>query len=309
MWKRLFGLRQPHASWFASDHCVLEGEIELTYLGTAGFVVRGENRTVVLDPFLTRPSLRVALTQPLRPNVELIRKHLPQADEVLIGHAHYDHILDAPDLCKHTGARLIGSRATCNVGRAAGLPEAQLVETDGGEDIACGCWTVRGIRSRHGKAFNGRIPFPGDIRTPPRWPARIGELKHGQVLNWLVDTGSLRILHIDSAEFLRQELAQVGRVDVVCLCAIGRQHRPNYVQEVVELVQPRWIVPCHWDTMITPLESPPDLLPGVDLPGFLAEIRAAGVEPVAMPMLGTQRFSRRVLTADTEPITAQTDYA
>jgi glyoxylase-like metal-dependent hydrolase (beta-lactamase superfamily II) len=43
----------------------------------------------------------------------------------LIGHAHYDHILDAPEVCKQTGARLIGSKATLMYGRSAGLSESR----------------------------------------------------------------------------------------------------------------------------------------------------------------------------------------
>jgi L-ascorbate metabolism protein UlaG (beta-lactamase superfamily) len=82
-----------------------------------------------------------------------VRRLIPKADDVLIGHAHFDHILDAPELCRQTGARLIGSRAACMVGRAAGLPEAQLVETAGREDIGSGAWTLRGLPSVHGKAF------------------------------------------------------------------------------------------------------------------------------------------------------------
>jgi L-ascorbate metabolism protein UlaG (beta-lactamase superfamily) len=162
---------------------------------------------------------------------------------VLIGHAHFDHILDGPVLCQQTGARLIGSRATCMVGRAAGLPDAQLVETAGREDIASGAWTLRGLPSVHGKALFGKIPLPGDITAPPPWPARMRDLRHGQVLNWLVDTGGLRVLHVDSADFIRDELQGI-KADLVCLCAIGRRYRPGYVREVVALTQPKWIVPC-----------------------------------------------------------------
>ena len=37
---------------------------------------------------------------------------LGRADDVLVGHAHMDHVLDAPSLCMRTGARLIGSPST-----------------------------------------------------------------------------------------------------------------------------------------------------------------------------------------------------
>ena len=80
--------------------------------------------------------------------------------------------------------------------------------------------------------------------------------------------------------------------DLVCLCAIGRRYRPGYVREVVELTQPKWIVPCHWDTMVTPIDAPPEMLPGVDLPGFLREIEAVGVQALPVPLLGSLMLPR-----------------
>lgn len=297
-WKRLIGLRTPRQDWYATGPRTVSGgddQLQVTYLGTAGFVVQDRRRTVVLDPYVSRPGPR-ALLAPLVPDTALIRETIPDADDVLVGHAHYDHILDAPDLCKQTGARLIGSRAAIMVGRAAGLPEAQLRATDGREDIVSGAWTVRGLPSRHGKVF-GRIPFPGDITTPPSWPPRVTELKHGLVLNWVVDTGELKIVHIDSADFIDDEL--VGQqADVVCLCAIGRKYRRDYVQDVVALLRPRWIIPCHWDTMMTPLDAEPDLIPTVDLPGFMQEIRDAGCEPLLVPLRGKLWFSAGYFAGD-----------
>jgi len=264
--------------------------LSVQYLGTAGFVLSDGEHTVVLDPYLTRPGLFTSLTKPLAPDTVLIKQHIPQANDVLIGHAHHDHILDGPDLCKQTGARLIGSSSTYQVGLAAGLPATQLVATEGHEDIASGHWTVRGFPSRHGKIF-GRIPFPGDLTEPPPWPPRMSDLKHGLVLNWLVDTGKLKVMHIDSADFINQELAG-QHCDVLCLCAIGRQARPDYVKDAIRLLKPRWVIPCHWDTMITPIDAPPDLLPGVDLLGFIKEIEDEGVETLLTPILGWQRFTK-----------------
>jgi len=259
--------------------------LALTFLGTAGFVLEAAGRTLVLDPFLTRPSLLTTGTRRLVADEARLARYLPRADDVLVGHAHHDHVLDAPALCRRTGARLVGSRAVCNVGRAAGLPEAQLVQTEGREELASGPLTVRGLPSRHGKVYFGRVSLPGDIPVPPPWPPRFTELRHGLVLNWLVRTPSAAVVHVDSADFLEEELAGVT-CDVLCLCAIGRAHRPRYVEDAVRLLRPRFVIACHWDWFFTPIEAPPRLLPGVDLPGFVDEIAATGATPVVLPFFG-----------------------
>jgi hypothetical protein len=56
---------------------------------------------------------------------------------------------------------------------------------------------------------------------------------------------------------------------------------------VVKALKPRWIIPCHWDWFFTPYGRPPPLLPGVNLPGLLDEIRNAGAKPVLLPVGGT----------------------
>ena len=95
----------------------------------------------------------------------------------------------------------------------------------------------------------------------------------------------VKMVHIDSADMIDDELAQHS-ADVVCLCAIGRQSRPDYVETVVRLLKPRWIVPCHWDWFFSPWGQTPPLLPGVNLQGFCREIEAQGVKPILLPMGG-----------------------
>jgi L-ascorbate metabolism protein UlaG (beta-lactamase superfamily) len=266
--------------------------VQLRYLGTAGLVVETAQHTVVMDPFISRPGLLATAFRPLVPDLEAIRRKIPRADDVLIGHAHHDHVLDGPDLCRMTGARFIGAPDACNVARAAGLPESQLVETMGREEIDLGSGRVRGLPSQHGKVIFGKVINPGHISSPPPWPPRLRDLKHGLVLNWWLELGGARIVHIDSADYFDEELEGLG-ADVVCLCAVGRQFRPGYVQGVVERLQPQVIIPCHWDWFFTPYDSHPRELPGVDVEGFMDEIRSFGVRPVLLPFDGVMGFTPR----------------
>ena len=285
-------LKAPEAAWAAVSPAPAKAEnLKIKYLGTAGFILSDNNRTLVLDPFISRPSLWQTFTQPLSSDPVLVKHYIPDADEVLIGHAHYDHILDAAEVCKQTGARLIGSQASVMYGRSAGLSEQQMYETKGREVICCGKWQVIGLPSIHGKALFGRVPLSGDMTVPPPYPPKFHQLRHGLVLNWWIDTGQLRVVHIDSADFIEQEL-QGKQADIVCLCAIGRKYRPNYVKDVVRLLKPKYIIPCHWDSMVTPIGDVPQLLPGVNIPEFIEEIKACGVIPLFMPILGELYFEQ-----------------
>lgn len=263
-----------------------DAAIRLRFLGTAGFEVRTPDRTLVIDPYLTRPSGRTTLFRRLRPDPARISRHLPRCDDVLIGHAHHDHVLDGPEVCRQTGARFIGSQDACHVARAAGLPEAQIRPTEGREPIPSGDGIVLGLPSAHGRVYFGRVALAGDIPAPPPWPARLREFRHGRVLNWYLEQNGVRIIHIDTAEFIAEEMAGIT-CDVLCLCAIGRRYRPDYTAEAIRLLRPQVVLPCHWDLFTTPLEDEPYCLPQVDLPGFLDEIRATGTPAVLLPFLGT----------------------
>jgi L-ascorbate metabolism protein UlaG (beta-lactamase superfamily) len=255
--------------------------LSIRSIGAAGFVFEGAQRTIVVDPFISRPGLLRTGLCPLVPDEAAIARVIPRADEVLVGHAHHDHVMDAPSLCAQTGARFIGGPDACNVARAAGLTEAQIVQTVGGDRIACGSGSVLGLPSRHGKVYLGRVTLPGNITEPPPWPPRFFHLRHGLVLNWLIELAGLKIVHIDSADFIPESLAD-AQADVLCLCAIGRRHRPNYAAEAIAIVQPKWVIPCHWDWFFDPFDRGDRMLPFVDLEGFVAEIRDAGAEPVVL---------------------------
>jgi len=272
---RAFLERGPPEYWRQPS----QGTVRFTFLGTAGFVVAGPSRTFVLDPNITRPGIWQTLFGRLSPREDLVQRFVPEADEVLVGHSHHDHALDAPAVCRHTGARLLGSHAVGHIARAYGLDMARFVEVSPRTPVACGDALATAFLSRHGKALLGRIPLPGDITAPPPWPPRVFHLRHGPVYHWHLEIDGLRVLHVDSADFIDEELAEA---DVLLLCAVGRQYRQDYTRRLVERVRPRVVLPCHWDDFTLPLEAPPRQLPGVDVEAFVDEIRACGAQPVVL---------------------------
>jgi L-ascorbate metabolism protein UlaG (beta-lactamase superfamily) len=267
--------------------------VRVRWLGTAGFVVESRETKLLIDPFLSRPTLP-ALARRLVPNETALVNHLPKkADAVLCGHSHYDHVADAPRIATLTGAKLVGSASTCAWGRLEGLEERQLVSIPrGGGETRFGDIEVRFVPSRHGKIALGRVPFAGDVRGTPTRPGRIWHYRMGGAFGLLIRAPGVTLYHNGSADLIDAEL-EGERADVLLACLAGRKGTENYVARLMTALGPQLVIPTHHDAFFAPLEQGVHLLPGIDLDGFVSEVRlrAPGAtvltpayeEPIAIP--------------------------
>jgi L-ascorbate metabolism protein UlaG (beta-lactamase superfamily) len=111
--------------------------VRLTYLGTAGWEISDGRTVVLVDPYLTRlprsafgswvetrDGIPLAMLgdRPVAPDTAAIDARVQRADYVLVGHSHYDHLLDVPYIARRTGASIVGTPSTRNVAAAHGLP-------------------------------------------------------------------------------------------------------------------------------------------------------------------------------------------
>jgi L-ascorbate metabolism protein UlaG (beta-lactamase superfamily) len=248
--------------------------LRVQWLGTAGFTIASERCTVMVDPYLSRLSLMKLAGSPLIPDEKAIRARLPtRVDAVICGHSHFDHLLDAPIIARMTGAKLIGSRTTCAFGLAAGLDPAQLVEIGAhGGEFPIGDLAIRFVPSLHAKLVFGRVPLAGEVASPAPSPARVWQYRMGGAFGVLVRAPGATLYHNGSADLVDASLAGL-RADVLLIGIVGRKHAPDYVTRLLRLLRPSVIVPAHHDAFFAPLEDGVRLLPGVDIAGFVAEIR------------------------------------
>ena len=162
-----------HSEYFAKPDA--GQDLKITFLGTAGFIFEARDRTIVADPYLNRANLKsVARNLPLDPldrdskafsdekRID-VADYIDAVDDVVIGHSHYDHILDAPWLVMQKDARLIGSPTSVWIAKAAWRKfgwEPSLDNffiTEGNHDIPCGEAgdMVRANPSRHAPQVDG----------------------------------------------------------------------------------------------------------------------------------------------------------
>ena len=294
LYRSIFPRWQPRAELRPTTRSSDGAAVRIRWLGTAGHVIETATTTLLIDPFLSRPSLARLVGRRITPDEAAIRARLPaRVDAVLCGHSHFDHLLDAPYIARATGALLAGSGTTCMFARAEGVPEAQLVAVPPtGHTLRIGDATVRFVPSLHGRLLFGRVPFPGEVTTPPPLPARMWHYRMGGAFGLLIDVGGLRIYHNGSANLVDAEL-DGARADVLLVGLAGRKGTRDYLKRLCDALAPQLIIPTHHDAFFAPLDDGLRLLPGIDLDGFVADARAhapnativtpAYDEPLAVP--------------------------
>lgn len=277
--------------------------VNVTFLGVSTLLIDDGTTALMIDGFFTRPSKLATLATRIAPDRELIAASLARLGverlaAVIAVHSHYDHAMDAPEVARRTGALLIGSESTANIGRGWELPETQIRVATPGAPMPFGAFTVTLIPSQH---------FPhgmamGEIAAPLVPPARADAYKEGGSYSVLIAHPLGRLLVQGSAGWADGALG--GRRADVVLLGIGGlgtrddQYRDDYWREVVDAVGAPCVIPVHWDDFTLPLSEPlrpaPRLLDDVDASmAFLAERAAAtrrqlGLLPTwqPVPLLG-----------------------
>jgi L-ascorbate metabolism protein UlaG (beta-lactamase superfamily) len=272
--------------------------LALQWLGTAGFRLQLHGKHLWFDPHLSRQSLLEVALGKIAPVRERILAHVDAAHGVVVGHSHFDHAMDAPLLATHFGAHVYGAEDTLNYCRGLDVPNGQLHLLAGDDEThALGPFAIGARRSVHSPFALGRVPFPGHIRRPFQLPAPASAWRVGQVLIPHVTAHlgpghsahgqRLTIAHVGSAALVDAELRGL-QADVVLACTIGRHATPNFTHRLLDALQPRLVVPCHWDQFWRPIDAPVRQIPSNDLAGFLQEVAAHPTAPRVrvLPMLG-----------------------
>ncbi len=238
----------------------------VSFLGVATVLLDDGETALMTDGFFSRPGKLQVFVGKVEPDLAAIGKGLQRAGvrklaAVIPVHSHYDHAMDAPEVARRTGALLVGSESTANVGRGWGLPPAQIVVAKLNEPMQLGRFTVTLLASRHAPTgFTG-----GVIDKPLKPPVRAVEYKEGQSYAVLVQHEGKALLINGSAGFEPAALANV-QADVVMLGigSLGMRdaaYRDAYWQEVVVGVKARRVIPIHWDDFWIPSEGPMKPMP------------------------------------------------
>ncbi|MFE0514718.1 MBL fold metallo-hydrolase [Streptomyces sp. NPDC058964] len=236
------------------------------FLGTSSVLFSDGETSLLTDGFVTRPGLlRVAVGR-IAPDRSLVRAAVDRLRvrnlaAVVCAHSHYDHALDAPVWVLETGAELVGSQSTANIGRGMGVPESSLRVVADGNTVSYGRFDLTFVDSVHSPGDH----CPGTVDGPLVPPARARAWKTGTAYSVLVAHPAGRVLLHASANF-RPGALRGWHADVVYLGigSLGKQP-PEFLRaywdEVVVATGARRVVLVHWDDFFVGLHRPLRPLP------------------------------------------------
>ena len=237
--------------------------VTVTWLGVSTLLFDDGETQVLIDGFLSRPSLLdVLLDRPVESNAATINYALDEfrmrrLAALIPAHSHYDHAMDVGAIANRTSASILGSESTAAIARGVGVPEDQIIIAESAQPYAFGNFTVTLIDSGHAPiGWGGAIPFAGTIDEPLQTPAPVSAFRAGKNYTIVVAHPHGTSIVQGSAGFLEGALAGVN-ADVVMLSVgllegLGRDYAERYWQEFVTTTGAAHVFPLHFDDFSKP---------------------------------------------------------
>jgi L-ascorbate metabolism protein UlaG (beta-lactamase superfamily) len=246
--------------------------VTVTYFGNSTIAIRDDVTTLLVDGFFSRPGPLRSRFGKVRPDEGIIREQLAlaglgQVNAILVGHTHFDHVLDAPTVARITGAKIMGSRSNIHIRESAEGRSAvpRLIEVPPtGRVHKFGDFTVSFIPSEHVPPhLSGQEEAQGHIEALIVPPASATDYKHGDVFAIHISHPH-GIIGVTTTAGARPEQFAGYEADVLMLAVGLLEKEPEcrqeaYWTETVLALNPQTVIPIHWDNFTRKLDtsSPP----------------------------------------------------
>jgi len=227
---------------FAVTAGVAQGATKIHWYGQAAFRIETPSGGVILiDPWLKVPT---------NPDKESIAK-LGRVDYILITHGHWDHVGDALEIAKKTGAELVAPYGLqFNLKAVLGYPEKQATLATGGNVGGTINLPKAGAKVTFVNAVHGSELTPPMVQ--PSGPGQPAAIASGNPVGYVlqIDNGPVIYHTGDTDVFTDMKLiAEFFKVDLM-LSGIGGHFGmdPMRAAQAVEWVNPKQVIPMHFGT-------------------------------------------------------------
>ncbi len=191
---------------------------DLTFLGHGSWAIKSGDSNVLLDPFLTDSPVAPCTADSL------------DADHILVTHGHFDHVADVASIANRTGATVIAM-----VEVAQWFANEQQVQSTVGMNLG---GTVQ-------------LPFGSAKMTPAFHSSELPDGSYGGVAGGFLMKFAEGTVYFAGDTALFSDMQLIGKVGIdIAVLPIGDHFTmgPDDALEAVKLLQPKRVVPNHYNT-------------------------------------------------------------
>jgi len=292
------------------------GAVRLTYLGVGGWIFERGTDQILAAPLFSNPSfVRAGLgsirSDSLAVDAGLDRYRVSDAAAILVGHAHYDHLMDVPHTARRhaPAATILGSSTVRNtLGSWSGLADRVLtIDSLAGDVEHPGTWIrlgrglrVMALRSHHAPHFDGYTLYQGKRDRPldrePRWATEwLDGPSYAFLVDFLDPDGGVafRIYYQDAVAaaprgFAPAEEIAIRPVDVAILVPATFDQVEWHPEAFIENLRPRWVLLGHWENFFVPPAARTRSIPLSDLGHFQSRLARVFEGTSWLPEIGTE---------------------
>jgi L-ascorbate metabolism protein UlaG (beta-lactamase superfamily) len=226
----------------AATAAVAQAATKIHWYGQSAFGIETPTGGVILiDPWLTVPT---------NPDKNSMAK-LGRVDYILLTHGHADHVGNAVDIAKKTGAVLVAPYGLqFNLKSMLDYPEKQATTATGGNVGGTIDLPKAGAKVTIVNAIHGSELTPPTVPAPP--PGQPSAVASGNPVGYVLQiNGGPTIYHTgDTDVFMDMKLIpEFSKVDLMLACIGGHfTMDPARASQAVEWVQPKQVMPMHFGT-------------------------------------------------------------
>lgn len=216
------------------------GSTDITWYGHSAFkVTTPGGKVLLIDPWLANPA---------NPKGKELLAALDKADQILVTHAHGDHIGNTVEIARKTGAKLVASNDLMKAmikygGFPAGQADFSGTGNFGGTvTLLGGEVKVTFVHAVHssGLEYDDKMGLPKSLAYAGNPGGFVIAIAGGPTIYHTGDTdlfGDMKLI------------GDVSKVDVMMAC-IGDKFTmgPDRAATAVELVNPKMVIPMHFGT-------------------------------------------------------------
>lgn len=195
--------------------------VTLTWYGHATFGLEADGKQIVIDPFFTGNPACETSADVVNPST------------ILITHAHNDHVGDAVDIAKRTGAKIITVNELANF---LGTKDVDAVGANHGGTVQFDGGSVKFTQAWHSNSYNdddGSVVATG---IPAGLIVRFG----GKTIYFAGDTGLFGDMALIGDEGLDLAVLPIGDHFTM---------GPDDAVRAAKLLRAKAVTPCHYNTM------------------------------------------------------------